>query len=243
MTVRPRRCCAAPIHLRFGSPELAVPLSWRLFANGEEIASAAAADLTITLPAGLETGSYHLVANAADGVRRRILVLIAPDMAYQPRLFRDGGRAWLLMVQLYAIRSARNWGHGDFGDLAHLLKIAATAGAAGIGLNPLHALAPGQASGYSPSSREFLNPLYIDIEAIPEFPGTDACGLTDEIARLRNADFIDYAAVHAAKRKALWATFKTFSDRALPARQKDFAAFRQRSGEPLRAFRHFRGAA
>ena len=49
-------------------------------------------------------------------------------------------RSWGTAVQLYGVRSRRNWGHGDFTDLANLIDIASTLGAACIGLNPLHAL-------------------------------------------------------------------------------------------------------
>src|SRR5262249_51218697 len=82
-------------------------------------------------------------------------------------------RSWAMAVQLYGVRSHRNWGHGDFTDLASLIDIAAELGAAGLGINPLHALFDDRAedgSPYYPSSRLFLNPLYIDVEAIPEFP-------------------------------------------------------------------------
>ena len=81
---------------------------------------------------------------------------------------------WALAVQLYGVRSARNWGHGDFTDLLALVDLAAELGAAGVGLNPLHALfddRPSEPSPYFASSRLFLNPIYIDPEAVPEFPG------------------------------------------------------------------------
>ena len=75
-------------------------------------------------------------------------------------------RSWAIAVQLYGIRSHRNWGHGDFTDLANLIDVASALGASAIGLNPLHALFDDraeEASPYFPSSRLFLNTLYIDI--------------------------------------------------------------------------------
>src|SRR5690349_2358904 len=83
----------------------------------------------------------------------------APGGSEPLRTFQgDGRRVWVLSVQLYALRSRSNWGHGDFGDLARLIGIAAAHGAAGIGLNPLHALfldRADEASPYAPNSRVF----------------------------------------------------------------------------------------
>src|ERR1043166_7833934 len=93
-------------------------------------------------------------------------VCVPPRCAYQGR---TDARLWLLAVTPYSVRSKRNWGHGDFTDLANLVEAACELGAAGIGLNPLHALFPDraeQASPYAPNSRIFLNPLYFDVEAI-----------------------------------------------------------------------------
>src|SRR5205085_1391137 len=134
-------------------------------------------------------------------------------------------RIWALGVQLYGVRSHRNWGHGDFSDLLGLLELAVGLGAAGVGLNPLHALfidEPERASPYSPNSRLFLNPLYIDVEAVPEFVGPAQAGLTQEIARLRGAATVNYAGVAAAKLLALRLAFQTFRDRASAHRRKDF---------------------
>ena len=164
-------------------------------------------------------------------------------MAYQPAF--GGGRrhAWLLAVQLYAIRSDHNWGHGDFTDLRFLIEVAAAkVGAAGVGLNPLHALPSGQASLYSPSSRLFLNPLYIDLDAIPEFPGLEACGLHDEVAVLRRAELIDYDKITAVKSKALGSAYRAFRQHSESRRRDDFELFRAERGPTLRALPHLKSS-
>lgn len=161
-----------------------------------------------------------------------------PTPAYQG----DGRRHWLLAVQLYAVRSRRNWGHGDFTDLLRLIVHAAAVGAAGIGLNPLHALFPDdaeKASPYAPNSRLFLNPLYIDVEAIPEFPGLDAAGLSDEVEVLRKEDMVAYLRVAAAKMHGLRLAYSRFCARASAERRADFEAFRTDRGEALLRFACF----
>jgi 4-alpha-glucanotransferase len=162
----------------------------------------------------------------------------APILAWQG----DGKRHWILAVQLYGLRSQRNWGIGDFTDLAKLIPIAAAHGASGIGLNPLHALFPEwpeQASPYAPNSRLYINPLYIDVGAIPEFPGLDAAGLQDEIASLREAELVDYPAVAKAKLAGLRLAHQRFREKAEPSRRKDFEAFRRQHGEALLRFACF----
>jgi 4-alpha-glucanotransferase len=150
-------------------------------------------------------------------------------------------RMWGLAVQLYALRSARNWGHGDFGDLADLIETAAPLGCSAIGLNPLHALFPERAedaSPYSPSSRQFLNPLYIDLNAVDEFPGLAALGLEAQVAELRAADMVQYAGVARAKIAALRACHSRFRD-ATDARRRDFEDFQNEQGEDLVRFAAF----
>jgi 4-alpha-glucanotransferase len=150
-------------------------------------------------------------------------------------------KVWVLAVQLYGVRSKRNWGHGDFTDLKNLIALAARVGAAGIGLNPLHALfddRPEQASPYSPNSRLFLNTLYIDLEAVPEFrePTKE---IAQAIARARDSDFIDYAAVAEAKTKALRLCFDRFRRSRSATRKSAFARFRAERGEALARFSAF----
>ncbi len=160
------------------------------------------------------------------------------DVPAEPlRAFQgDGRRVWGLAVQLYALRSRCNWGHGDFTDLRNLVALAGARGAAAIGLNPLHALFTDraeEASPYAPNSRLFLNPLYIDVEALPEFPGLAAAGLADEVAALRATDMIAYARVAAVKLRGLRLAHDAFRRQASAARRADFDAFRAEQGEAL----------
>src|SRR5262249_22779823 len=142
-------------------------------------------------------------------------------------------RHWALAVQLYSVHSHRNWGHGDFTDLCGLIELAADLGAGGIGLNPLHALFDAEPSPYAPSTRQFLNPRYIDVEAIPEFPGLRAAGLEAEVAALRRRVLVDYAGVVAAKEKALRLAYEVFRRSARGGRAGEFESFRDSRGASL----------
>jgi 4-alpha-glucanotransferase len=110
--------------------------------------------------------------------------------------------AWGMFCQLYELRSDRNWGIGDFRDLADMARIAARAGADFLGINPVHALFLGDptlCSPFSPSSRRFLNPVYIAVDDVPGAPSPEAAELT----ALRATDAVDYAAVIHTKLAAL----------------------------------------
>lgn len=146
----------------------------------------------------------------------------APGRCWTPPALRGAGRAWGPAVQLYALRSARNWGMGDFGDLRVLLEWAAARGAALVGLSPLHALFahnPAHCSPYSPSTRLALNALYLDIEAVPEYASCAparslvASGpFRARLARLREAPLVDYPGVAAAKHEVLRLLYARFRD-------------------------------
>lgn len=125
----------------------------------------------------------------------------------------DEGRCWGVACQVYGLRSERNWGMGDFEDLARFAEIAAAAGADFVGVNPLHALflaAPERDSPFAPSNRLFLNPLYIAVDTIPGFERlADALQPPPE---LRAAALIEYRRVAPIKRKALERLFRIQAD-------------------------------
>jgi len=239
-TVVVRRNRTAHVNLHHQDPHCRI--EWEVVADGEVAASGSGQSAGFVLP-DLPIGTYRLRVTATwPGSRREdsATLLVAPETTFQGK--DPQARLWTLAVQLYGVRSSRNWGHGDFTDLADLLALAARIGAAGIALNPLHALfddRPEQASPYSPNSRLFLNPLYIDVEAIPEFPGADAAGLGGEIARLRAHDMVDYAGVGAAKLAGLRLAYGRFLAGANKSRRARFAAFRRERQQWLARFASF----
>lgn len=239
----PRRLIDDPIVIRAGHParsELAqsaqLPVQWKV-ADGVKVLEAGKADeRTIGWPTDLPRGIYRLHLTDATGAQQELPLLVAPTKAFAG----DFDRSWLLAVQLYGVRSSRNWGIGDFTDLEGLVELANQLGADGVGLNPLHALfddRPGDCSPYSPNSRLFLNPLYIDVEKAPGF--TAAPDTENALADLRASDVVDYAAVARLKWQALRSAFDTF--KAVPAidRWQDFEQFRAERGATLSHFACF----
>lgn len=146
---------------------------------------------------------------------------------------REKGRCWGVTAALYGLRSNRNWGIGDFEDLAVLSEIMASKGADFIGINPVHALfpsAPYLYAPYSPSSRQFLNVMLIAPDKIPDLPKD----FTVDIKSLNAAEFVDYEAVYDAKMKAFETAYSAFS-RLNPAsaRRKAFMKFTAENGVAL----------
>jgi 4-alpha-glucanotransferase len=215
-----------------------LPLRWKIVAGLEVIAEGETADGVIIWPPDLPEGSYRVHLTDAATTTEEAPLIVAPRRAFGG----DFDRCWLLAVQLYGIRSDRNWGIGDFTDLEGLIELAASLGADGVGLNPLHALfddRPGDVSPYSPNSRLFLNPLYIDVEKLPEFQPGAVAGQAATIARLRASDFVDYVEVAELKWRALRSAFEVFKAKPGTARHAAFAKFRTERGATLSRFACF----
>ena len=126
--------------------------------------------LWVALPA-LACGYYTLSAEV-EGDARKVRLVVAPQSVYQPKMLEHGLHMNGLTTHLYSLRSQRNWGIGDFTDLLDLMAFAADKQLDFVGINPLHALfsaKPAFASPYSPSSREWLNPIYLDVERVGAF--------------------------------------------------------------------------
>ena len=189
--------------------------------------------LWIKLPQ-LACGYYTLSAESG-GKSCFVRLIVAPESVYQPKLLANGGRMNGLTMHLYSLRSERNWGIGDFTDLLNLMKYAAEKKLDFVGINPLHALftsKPAFASPYSPSSREWLNPIYLDVEKVGAFTYNEQLKnwlaqpkIRQRIAALRITETVTYTAVWACKRDALHMAFNAFEQDTCEAAVNERAAF------------------
>jgi len=224
-------------------PVLSTAATWELTSEaGERWSGECQPDETLTLPALPE--GYHQLTLTQPVLLSRCSLIIAPSRCYEPPALLAGDKLWGCCVQLYTVRSQHNWGIGDFGDLRRMAAEIAQRGGAFIGLNPLHALFPANpdgASPYSPSSRRWLNVLYIDINSVEDFRLGDAAqawwqqpDTQQRLAAARDSEWVDYPAVTALKLEGLRLAWRQFRRRAPdePVMQ-EFDAFVKAGGQSL----------
>ena len=198
------------------------------------------------MPGNPPAGYHRFELKCNPGNNASLRLVVVPDKCFQPPALVGEGKVWGPAVQLYALRSRRNWGIGDFTDLLRLVEDCRESGANIIGLNPLHALFPHNpphASPYSPSSRQFLNILYIDVETIPEFAECKAAQKTvahpdfqAQLQSLRKSESIDYTAVAAVKRPVLEQLYQYFRMHHIASntdRGQAFKDFTEQHGDGL----------
>lgn len=209
------------------------------FVEPREVDGRQVGEARFTFPHDLPLG-YHTVRASSPSGDATSLLVVAPDRLDLPDLPRQ---AWGLMAQLYSVRSRRSWGLGDFADLAALGRYGAEAGADFVLVNPLHAgdpVPPIEDSPYLPTWRRFLNPIYLRVEAIPEYAALGAASrqaiersAAALLAENESAGLLDRDATWASKMAALAVVFAT---PRTPERQIVFEEFLRREGEPLTQF-------
>jgi 4-alpha-glucanotransferase len=179
---------------------------------------------------------YHRLTVHDGTAESSAEVIVVPSRCYLPPEMEDR-RVWALSTQLYALRSQRNWGIGDFSDLAAFSAIAGRAGAGAVALNPVHELHPSNpraASPYGPSSRLFLNVLYIDPATVAELHESpeiqSSIGDADfqqMLESLRGEALVDYERVANVKFAVLERLYEVFRANHLDRNDERAAAFRR----------------
>ena len=76
---------------------------------------------TLTLPGDLPAG-YHQLTLSQGARQWPCRVIVAPRRCFEPDALLTGKKLWGACVQLYTLRSDRNWGIGDFGDLRLMVE-------------------------------------------------------------------------------------------------------------------------
>ena len=200
---------------------------------------------------------FHLsVSTKHERWSQMISVAVCPEQAYVPSSIEGDGRLAGIGVSLYGVRSEKNWGIGDFGDLKEILDWAAdNLHASMVSLNPLHATfnrSPFNTSPYLPMSRFYRNFIYLDVPAMDDYQDSlEAQDLVNapETQRLltdvRTSDTVAYEKVAALKHKVLEKVFRSFLEKhwdgsnANTDPQKDFEDYVKREGAPLDHFAIF----
>ncbi|MDX7987126.1 4-alpha-glucanotransferase [Xenorhabdus sp. 12] len=185
--------------------------------------------LSTLLPLGYHTLTLIPEAGQENGSQRQSVqsqsmqLIVAPERCYEPQAIKNGEKLWGACIQLYTLRSETNWGIGDFGDLKFMLRKLAPLGGAFVGLNPLHAIYPAMpenASPYSPSSRHWLNIIYIAVNQVEDFKysaDSQAWWQLPEtqlkLQQARQTEWVDYSTVMALKMSALRLAYPHFKSR------------------------------
>ena len=203
--------------------------------------------LVFALPSDLAWGYHKLVVSRK---RRKkpyeMTLIITPKACFKQSPIEQGKKLWGPSVQLYTLRTQHNWGIGDFGDLKQLVADIASRGGDFVGLNPIHSLFPANpegASPYSPSSRRWLNILYIDVSSVPEFALSAEAQQTvgsaefqQRLQKARDAHWVNYTEVSELKMSILPLLFTEFKHRHLDKnsdRAQAFLSFVEEGGDSL----------
>lgn len=226
------------------------------------------------LPAGYHQLSVTLSADQAvyqeSAHKESCRLIVAPQTCYEPDILsfeRPGPteKIWGVSVQLYTLRSENNWGMGDFSDLRQLVNRLGPQGADIVGLNPIHSLYPSNplhCSPYSPSSRNFINPLYIDVTALKEYQDSaeiqqhvNSDDFLSQLKKARDSSHVEYDRVASLKFSVLEMAFRHFEKHAScqkesaqqSYRSADFGHYCEEQGKDLELqatyealFEHFR---
>lgn len=198
----------------------------------------------------LEMGYHHISVELGEQ-HHQSTIIVAPQTCYSPKDAANF-KMWGLAAQLYSLKKDDGWGIGDYGDLQNIVAKAGQSGASVVGLNPLHPLYPGNPahrSPYSPTSRCFLNTLYIDVTQVENYSEcrpvkklVESEEFQQKLDALNAAEHINYAESANCKYQVLELLYTHFhrnhvnKDTELA---QQFAAFKDEMGQELYTFATF----
>src|SRR5258706_2169810 len=87
----------------------------------------------------IDPTTREALVRALGPMRKPARLKLEAGRCYEPQLLSQGGRVWGFLVQLYGVRSKRNWGIGGLCGLRRPVAVPASRGAALLGVDSLHA--------------------------------------------------------------------------------------------------------
>jgi len=203
---------------------------------------------------------YHQLNLSFGELYATCHLIYAPKTCFSPQEAYSE-KMWGLAAQLYSLHSDNSWGIGDFGDLNELVQQSARHDVSAIGLNPLHPLYqnnPAHRSPYSPTSRCFLNTIYIDVTKVFNFTNCKKAQViyhSDDfqkrLAFAKNTEQVDYPAASALKFEILELLYHDFFTNNLKGTSKksgskanqqitkEFTQFKLNGGDDLQQLATF----
>jgi 4-alpha-glucanotransferase len=153
---------------------------------------------------------YHRLTVLIGTRAFQATVIAAPTRAYP---HPDGRRRWGIFAPIYALRSARDWGAGDFADAEALVAWVGEQGGSLFGTLPFlssYLDTPCDPSPYTPISRLFWNEFFVDVTRLPELgrsPAAQELAGAAEFRRglegLKHDRLVDYRSTMRMKSAAL----------------------------------------
>jgi malto-oligosyltrehalose trehalohydrolase/4-alpha-glucanotransferase len=234
-----------PIRLHWAQAVAAQPFEIQL-EDGTRLEGIAQRDDStgeLRLP-GIAVYGYHVLRMGT----LQCVLAVAPAQCYGVAdalraAARDpGSRLWGVAVQIYALRHGAPSGSGNFSSLAQCCQAAARAGADAVAINPVHAgfsADPARYSPYSPSSRLFLNPLYIDparvFGPVAAHEAAASLGLLERMQQLDSLAEIDWPELGRARLAILRHLFERRRALLSPAQLEAYQQFCMSGGDALRS--------
>ncbi|MBR4508745.1 MAG: 4-alpha-glucanotransferase [Elusimicrobiaceae bacterium] len=155
-----------------------------------------------------------------------------------------------VLLPLSAMRSANDWGCGDLDSLKSWLKFFGKQGLKVLQILPINETAPNENCPYSALSTYAIDPVYLDIENIPEYQKCEKAKavvkeLREDIEAWRKSKNTKFKQIKAAKYRVLWETYLYFLQEEKlkeTKRYKDFLEFNKHKFAWLVPYAIFRSA-
>ena len=149
------------------------------------------------------------------------------------------GRHAGILLPLFSMRTKEDWGIGDFSSLLQWVDWTADTGTGVLQILPIHEMSPGDDCPYRAISAFALDPVYINVEALPEAKEAEEVRaylktpeILNALEHFRKSSAVLYAPIKELKFKVLWLCFRHFAEAELKrntARAKEFNTYRERT--------------